>query len=86
MLLPVAAAKQGEVMEDEEEEPPVMVNDIARAYFEAPVVRAIAIKLLGEDGRGRRSTHVGKPVRDKRCGLKISKKEVRKYTQSHGVS
>ena len=61
MLIPCAATKQGEVMEkeEEEEEQVVMVNDIARAYFEAPVVRAIAVELLEEDGGGRNSVPVG---------------------------
>ena len=35
--------------EEEEEEKVIMVNDVARAYFEAKVVRTIAIELPDED-------------------------------------
>ena len=43
----------------EEEEQAVMVNDIARAYVEAPVVRAISVELPEEDGGGRNSILIG---------------------------
>ena len=42
MFISCAATKQGDVMEEKEEQI-VMVNNISRAYFEAPVERAIAV-------------------------------------------
>ena len=35
-----------------EETKAIMVNDVARAFFEAPVDRAIAVELSEEDGGG----------------------------------
>ena len=58
MLIACAATKVGEVMEEEGQRA-VMVNDIVRAYFEAPVVRAIAVELPEEDGGGKNSIIVG---------------------------
>ena len=53
------ATQAGDSVKEEEEDQVMMVKDVARAYFEAPVTRIIAVEFPEEDGGGKDSEFVG---------------------------
>ena len=85
MLISCAATQAGDSVKEEEDQV-MMVNDVARAYFEAPVTRIIAVELPEEDGGGKDSEFVGllqKSLYGTRDAAANFQKEVRKFMQDH---
>ena len=85
VLISCAATQAGDSVKEEEDQV-MMVNDVARAYFEAPVTRIIAVELPGEDGGGKDSEFVGllqKSFYGTRDAAANFQEEVRKFMQDH---
>ena len=86
LLISDAATRTSDTFKEEEEEKVIMVNDVARAYFEAKVERTIAIELPDED-KAEGQDMVGileKSLYGTRDAALNFQKEVRKFMESQG--
>ena len=72
-----------------EESKAIIVNDVARAFFEAPVQREIAVELPEEDGGGPGCPMVGllqKSLYGTRDAAANFQKEIKKFMKDQGFS